>query len=238
MVFGIEAENNIVKYKNRLIKIDFFPISIEFDKFNNAFASKEVATLKDFYKQQFKGKKILFSVDRLDYTKGVFARLKAYEHFLKLFPSYKEKVVFIMVVVPSRDTIPRYAERKKEIDEFIGNFNSSIGNITWKPIIYQYTHLNFNQLLSLYTACDMALVTPLRDGMNLVAKEFVASRRDNKGVLLLSEMTGAARELTEALLINPNDINSVAQRIKEGLEMSERRTIEANINHAGKNSEI
>jgi trehalose 6-phosphate synthase/phosphatase len=126
-----------------------------------------------------------------------------------------------MVIVPSRDTIPRYAERKKEIDEFIGDINSSIGNITWKPVIYQYAHIDFPQLIALYTACDMALITPLRDGMNLVAKEFVASRKDLKGVLLLSEMTGAARELSDALLINPNDIDGVARKIKEGLEMNE-----------------
>ncbi len=126
-----------------------------------------------------------------------------------------------MVIVPSRDIILRYAERKKEIDEFIGDINSSIGNITWKPVIYQYAHIDFPQLIALYTACDMALITPLRDGMNLVAKEFVASRRDLKGVLVLSEMTGAARELTDALLINPNDIDGVARKIKEGLEMNE-----------------
>ena len=177
--------------------------------------------MRDFYKQQFSGKKIIFSVDRLDYTKGVFSRLKAYEHFLHLFPQFKEQVVFIMVIVPSRDTIPKYAERKKEIDEFIGNLNSSIGTITWKPVIYQYTHLGFAELSALYSACNMALITPLRDGMNLVAKEFVASRKDLKGVLLLSEMTGAARELTDSLLINPNDVDGLAHKIKEGLEMSE-----------------
>ncbi len=221
MVLELESENNVVKYKDRLVRVDVFPISIDFEKFNAAYNYKEVASLRDFYKREFHGKKILFSVDRLDYTKGVFSRLKGYEWFLKLFPAYREKVVFIMVIVPSRDTIPRYAERKKEIDEFIGNINSTIGTITWKPVIYQYTHLSFEQLVALYTACDLAMITPLRDGMNLVAKEFVASRQDLKGVLLLSDLTGAARELTDALLINPNDLDGLARKINEGLEMNE-----------------
>lgn len=220
MVLGLEAELNVITYKNRLIKIDVFPISIDYDKFNSAYNYKEVATRRNFYRKQFSDQKILFSVDRLDYTKGVFSRLKAYEWFFKLYPEYKEKVVLIIVVVPSRDTIPKYADRKREIDEFIGNFNSSIGSITWKPVIYQYNHLNFTELMALYTACDMALITPLRDGMNLVAKEFVSSQQDLKGVLLLSEMAGAARELTEALLVNPNDTQGFAMKIKEGLEMS------------------
>ncbi len=220
MVLGIDAEVNVIKYKNRLVKIDVFPISIDFKKFNSAFNEKEIADLRTLYKQQFKNQKILFSVDRLDYTKGVFSRLKAYEWFLEHFPEYRERAIFIIVIVPSRDSIPKYAERKREIDEYIGNINSTIGTITWKPVIYQYTHLAFDQLIALYTACDMAIITPLRDGMNLVAKEFVASRQDLRGVLLLSEMAGAARELSEALLVNPNDIDGFADKIKDGLEMS------------------
>jgi trehalose 6-phosphate synthase/phosphatase len=124
-------------------------------------------------------------------------------------------------MVPSRDTITKYSEKKKLIDEFIGNMNSTIGNISWQPIIYQYDHLDFNELLALYTTCDLALITPLRDGMNLVAKEFVASRTDEKGVLVLSEMAGAAAELKEALLINPNDADELAEKIAAGLGMSE-----------------
>jgi trehalose 6-phosphate synthase/phosphatase len=219
MVLGVEAELNTVKYKNRLVKVDVFPISIDFGKFNSAFNLKEVGMLRHQYKNQFEGKKILFSVDRLDYTKGVFSRLKAYEYFLQSFPEYLERVVFIIIVVPSRSSIKKYTARKREIDEFIGNLNSSVGTIHWKPVVYQYTHLDFSQLLALYTACDLAVITPLRDGMNLVAKEFVSSRSDEKGVLLLSEMAGAARELTDALLVNPNDIVDFAIKIKQGLEM-------------------
>lgn len=219
MVLGVESENNVVKYKNRLIKIDVFPIGINFASFNGLFNQKQVASLREFYKQQFSNKKILFSIDRLDYTKGVFSRMKAYETFLSLYPAYREKVVFIMVVIPSNDAIPMYTERKKEIDEYIGNINSSIGSITWKPVIYQYSHLERDELLGLYTSCDVAVITPLRDGMNVTAKEFVASRQDGRGVLILSQMTGAARELSDALLVNPNDAEGFAETIKAGLEM-------------------
>jgi trehalose 6-phosphate synthase/phosphatase len=196
-----------------------FPISIDFQKFNSAYNLREVAELRNHYHKQFRGKKIIFSVDRLDYTKGVLNRLKGYDQFLKTYPEYLENVVFILSLVPSRDNIPNYVKRKKEIDEFIGSFNARIGNIGWKPVIYQYSHLDFNDLCALYTCSDIALITPLRDGMNLVSKEFVASRLDKQGVLLLSEMAGAARELTDAMMINPNDCEGMANIIHDALEM-------------------
>jgi trehalose 6-phosphate synthase/phosphatase len=220
MILGIDHEMNTVRYDDRLIKIDVFPISIDFQKFYNAYDDKKVAELRTSLKDQFGNKKIIFSVDRLDYTKGVTSRLRAFEYFLKHNKDYAEKVVFILVVVPSRDGISKYAERKKMIDEFISNVNSKIGTINWQPIIYQYTNIDFSELMSFYTACDMALITPLRDGMNLVAKEFVASRKDGKGVLVLSELAGAARELTDAITINPNDIEEISRAIKKGLEMN------------------
>ncbi len=219
MTLNIESERSVLKYRNRLVKTDVFPISIDFEKFHHAYDDKEVADKRAFYRGQFPGKKIIFSVDRLDYTKCVLCRLKGYQRFFEIYPEYIEKVVFILNIIPSRDNIPSYSIRKKEIDEFIGSFNARIGNIQWKPVSYQYTHLQFPELVALYTACDLALITPLRDGMNLVAKEFVASRKDRRGVLLLSEMAGAARELTDALMINPNDADGIAERIQEALEM-------------------
>lgn len=218
-VLGLDNERNIVLHDNRLIKIDVFPISIDFKKFFNAYDNENVQSIRNALRSQINNSKIIFSVDRLDYTKGVQNRLLAYEHFLLTNPDYIGQVVFIMVIVPSRDTIPKYAERKKSIDELIGRINSSVGNIQWMPVIYQYNSLDFENMTALYSACDLALITPLRDGMNLVAKEFVATRKDKKGVLILSEMAGAARELTDALTINPNDIIEMSERIKEGLEM-------------------
>jgi trehalose 6-phosphate synthase/phosphatase len=219
MVLGLDHEMHVLRHDDRLIKVDVFPISIDYELFHQAYDDRAVASLRASLRENLPDKKIIFSVDRLDYTKGVHNRLKAYEHFLTQYPAYREKVVFIIVVVPSRDTVPKYAERKKMIDETISSINSKVGTLHWQPIIYQYNCLRFEQMLSLYTGCDLALITPMRDGMNLVAKEFVASRKDGAGVLVLSEMAGAARELTDALAINPNDIGEMAQKIKEGLEM-------------------
>ncbi|RYG51664.1 MAG: bifunctional alpha,alpha-trehalose-phosphate synthase (UDP-forming)/trehalose-phosphatase, partial [Chitinophagaceae bacterium] len=221
MKLGLEHDNSILKYNDRLVKVDVFPISIDYEKFRDAYSSPEVVQRRDFYAEQFEGKKIIFSVDRLDYSKNVLGRLKGYERFLLQYPHYKEKVVFILAIVPSRDNIANYIERKKEIDEFIGGFNARAGNIVWKPVIYQYAHLPFEEMIALYSCCNIALITPLRDGMNLVSKEFVATRRDKRGVLVLSEMAGAARELTDAVLINPNDVNGLAEKMYFALEMPE-----------------
>lgn len=215
-----ERDGQFISWRNRQVKADAFPISIDYDSFNNAYDEPEVAKIRQSYVEMKGDKKLLFSVDRLDYTKGISNRLKGYEKFLEENPDYAEKVVFALNIVPSRDSISKYAERKKMIDEYIGNINSRLGNMKWQPILYRYKHVSFNELVALYTACDLALITPLRDGMNLVAKEFVASRRDRKGVLVLSEMAGAAKELSEALLINPNDTAEISTMIKYGLEMS------------------
>ena len=221
MVLGLDNDRHVIHHDNRLIKVDVFPISIDYHKFNNAHNDKTIISMRAVLKPKYPGHKIIFSVDRLDYTKGVHNRLKAYEYFLKQNPQYHGKVVFIIVIVPSRDNISKYAERKKMIDQAISQINSEIGNIHWQPVIYQYNNLKFEEMMALYTVCDLALITPLRDGMNLVAKEFVASRKDMRGVLIISEMAGAARELTDALNINPNDIIEMSEKIKEGLEMSE-----------------
>ncbi len=216
---NIENDGHHIIWQNRRIKIEAFPISIDFGLFNGALINPKVQTLREKYLEIKGTKKMLFSVDRLDYTKGIYNRLAAYEKFIIDNPIYRGNVVFVLVVVPSRDTIAKYNERKKMIDEFIGNINATLGEIGWQPVIYQYGHLEFEELLALYTTCDLALITPLRDGMNLVAKEFVASRSDLQGVLVLSEMAGAASELTDALLINPNDMEEIASMIRYGLEM-------------------
>ncbi|MCD6012235.1 MAG: bifunctional alpha,alpha-trehalose-phosphate synthase (UDP-forming)/trehalose-phosphatase [Flavipsychrobacter sp.] len=215
----LEHDGQYISWDNRQVKADAFPISIDFSLFNEAYDTPEVVSARLRYEKIKGDKKLIFSVDRLDYTKGISNRLKGYEQFLLDNPEYAEKVTFALNIVPSRDSIVKYAERKKIIDEYIGSFNSRLGSIGWQPVLYQYKHLSFHELIALYTACDLALITPLRDGMNLVAKEFVASRSDKRGVLVLSEMAGAAKELSEGLLINPNDTNEIAAMIKYGLEM-------------------
>jgi len=216
----IPINGNIVMHDGRPVRVDAFPIGIDFRQFHEAYDQPAVAEARAKYNRLKGERKLIFSVDRLDYTKGVSHRLRGYEHFLEACPEYKERVVFVLNIVPSRDSITKYAERKRIIDEYIGNLNSRLGSITWQPVIYQYNHLPFDELVALYTACDIALITPLRDGMNLVAKEFVASRRDKSGVLILSELAGAARELNDALLINPNDKHEIAQMLKCAMEMT------------------
>ncbi len=221
MVMQQPVTDGRTRWQGRHTATGAFPISIDFNKFHDAPQQPAVQECIRQYTAVKGHRKMIFSVDRLDYTKGIMNRLRGYEKFLTDHPEYAGKVVFALNIVPSRDAIIAYAERKKMIDEYIGNFNSRLGNIGWQPVLYQYNHLSFEELCGLYGACDMALITPLRDGMNLVAKEFVASRRAPNGVLVLSEMAGAANELTEALLINPNDVDEVAEMIRTGLEMPE-----------------
>jgi trehalose 6-phosphate synthase/phosphatase len=170
-------------------------------------------------KSNFEDKKIIFSVDRQDYTKGLMNRLNGFEYFLQKYPEWHEKVVFILNIVPSRSDIPAYLERKKSIEEKISTINGKFSSLSWQPVIYRYNHLAFNEMVALYQAADVALITPLRDGMNLVAKEYVASCAAGRGVLVLSELAGAASELSEAILVNPTDVEDVASSITRALAM-------------------
>jgi trehalose 6-phosphate synthase/phosphatase len=219
MILGVDSNFHNIQYQDRLIKADLFPISIDYKKFNKACDDPETKQYWTEIRNNFEGKKIIFSVDRLDYTKGLMDRLNAFEHFLDQYPEWREKVVFILNIVPSRDDIQAYNERKQQIEQKTGTINGKVSTITWQPIIYRYTHLPFTELAALYKAADVALITPLRDGMNLVAKEYVASCSARKGVLILSELAGAANELNEALLVNPTDINEVSRAINKALTM-------------------
>ncbi|WP_460951275.1 bifunctional alpha,alpha-trehalose-phosphate synthase (UDP-forming)/trehalose-phosphatase [Spirosoma daeguense] len=206
---------------DRSVVVKDFPISIDFHKFNASGQENDVITMREHYQELLRHNKVIFSVDRLDYTKGIIYRLQGYEWFLMHNPDWHNNVTFVMTVVPSRDKIGQYQELKREIEETIGRINGRFGTIGWRPIVYSYNSLTFTELLALYTACDIALITPIRDGMNLVCKEFVASRYDHKGVLILSELAGAARELQDALIINPTDTQEMAEAIRQGLEMPE-----------------
>lgn len=218
MLLGVDSQYNSLQYHNRLVRADLFPIGIDFDKFKKASEDEEVNRYKDELLQNFGGKKIIFSVDRLDYTKGLTYRLKGYENFLERYPEWREKMIFILNIIPSRDNIPTYNERKRMIEEMVSEINGKYSTIQWQPLIYRYNHLPFNELCGLYLAANVALITPLRDGMNLVAKEFVASSKEG-GVLILSELTGAASELNEATLVNPTDSEELADSIAAALNM-------------------
>src|ERR1051326_9364147 len=219
MILGADTYFHTVQYQNRLIQVDLFPIGIDYKKFNNTANDPEVLRYKNEIEKNFDHKKIIFSVDRLDYTKGIMDRLNGFEFFLEQNTQRKENVIFILNVVPSRDEIQAYNERKSQLEEKIGTINGKFSTISWQPIIYRYQHLRFHELLALSQLAVVALITPLRDGMNLVAKEFVASSVSRTGVLILSELAGAASELNEALLVNPTDVHDVANSIDKALNM-------------------
>ncbi len=216
---GYEHHLGDLTLGDRVVKVDTFPMGIDFAHFAQAASSAETAGRVGELRAKFQGQKVIFSVDRLDYTKGILNRLLGYDLFLKRHPEWHGKVVFIASVAPSRIGVHDYKIMKQEVEEAVGRIVGAYGNVNWTPLIYQFRLLSFEELVPLYCLCDVALVTPLRDGMNLVAKEFIASRPDQKGVLILSEMAGASKEMGEALLINPFHLGDFARALEQALAM-------------------
>jgi len=216
---GSHVNKNLITVQNRLCKADAFPIGIDFDKFHEACHDSKTLNYKKKLKNILEDRKLIFSVDRLDFSKGFTYKLKAYEHFLEKYPEWHFKVVFNMIVVPSRENIENYRQLKSDIDATVGRINGKYSTFSWRPIIYQYKSVPFNELVAIYDISDVGLITPLRDGMNLVAKEYVACQRERLGMLVLSEMAGAAVELSEAIIINPTDVEETADAINRALTM-------------------
>jgi trehalose 6-phosphate synthase/phosphatase len=227
-ILGREHRMGQLTVKDRAVKVGAAPMGIDFTKFHDAAATVEVQAVQKQLQQMLGDSKIVFSVDRQDYSKGILQRLQGFEAMLELNPQWRGKVTLLMVVVPSRIGIADYEGMKKQIEELVGRINGKFGTIGWNPIIYQYRALAFDSLVALYAMSHVALVTPLRDGMNLVAKEYVATRRDKTGVLVLSEMAGAAKELREAIIINPNNREEVAGALKAALEMDREEQVRRN----------
>lgn len=227
-IMGYEHIYNQIKTKNRLAKVEAFPIGIDFKKYAESNENPDVlAEVQKFKRQQIRNR-IILTIDRMDYTKGIPNRIEAFDKFLEMYPEYQEKVSLVMLSAPSRTQVPRYKQLKEDVDKLVGNINGKYGKIGWTPVIYFYRSLPFESVSALYHISDVAMVTPIRDGMNLVAKEFIAAKADKKGVLILSETAGAAQELNEALYVNPNNQVEVAEAIKEALEMPEEVQIERN----------
>jgi len=218
MVAGLDHHYRTITHESRLVKTEIFPLGVDYDKFNGSNAVPAVAEAKENIVKNFPDKKIIFSVDRLDYTKGITHRLAGYASFLENYPEWREKVVFVLAVVPSRQIISKYNERRKLIEEEVGSLNGKFSTLSWQPVIYRYNSLSFVDLCALYQAANVALITPLRDGMNLVAKEYIASSPD-QGVLILSELAGAAIEMGEAILVNPLDARETGDAINQALTM-------------------
>jgi trehalose 6-phosphate synthase/phosphatase len=227
---------NVVKKADRDIVVDTFPMGIDFQKFEQTAIKQSEIAQKDFtpfraelerHKASNEGK-IILSIDRLDYTKGVIHRIKSFEHFIEQHPEYKEKVRLVMVTVPSRSNVSHYKKLKRETDEIIGRVNGKFATVNWTPIWYYYRSFDFNDLIDLYSLTDIMMVTPLRDGMNLVAKEYLATCFDHKGVLILSELAGAAKELHQSITVNPFDLKKLADSILEAINMTPEEQIERN----------
>ncbi|MGP6220545.1 alpha,alpha-trehalose-phosphate synthase (UDP-forming) [Caldiplasma sukawensis] len=196
--------------KNIENKVHAIPLGIDFMDFQNFNEKKE----------NLKGQmRIIFSIDRLDYTKGLIQRLLAIEHFIINYPEFKGKFTYVMIVTPSRSNIEGYAELKDELEKNVGRINGLYGSVEWVPIIYMYRKINRRQLLSYYSSCDIALITPLKDGLNLVAEEFIASTKN--GVLIISEFTGVSNYLDGVLKVNPNSPEDVAEKIWRAMHMDD-----------------
>ena len=203
----------------RRVRVEAMPMGINYEMYAGAAKSPETSEKAEKFKESFEGCKIILSVDRLDYSKGILQRLKGFGYFLEKYPEYMGKVVLTNIVVPSRSNVNSYADLKQRIDETIGAINGKYSTIDWTPIRYFNHSFPFGELVAMYRATDIALITPLMDGMNLVAKEYVASKTDADGVLILSEMAGASQEMHDAILINPNDVENIADSIKKAIEM-------------------
>jgi trehalose 6-phosphate synthase/phosphatase len=214
-----KLSENVLIHKSRQIVVEAFPMGIDNEKFEELTKSNMVAKHLAAFNDVHKNQKVILSIDRLDYSKGILQRLQALELLLQLNPDYIEKIELFMIIVPSRDTVPKYRELRDSIDQLVGNINSRFRTMNWMPIHYFYRSFSVEFLSALYSIADICLVTPMRDGMNLVSKEYVASRVKNDGVLILSEMAGASKELNDALIVNPNNIGDMMRAIIEAINM-------------------
>lgn len=218
-VLKLDCELDEIHLGDRIVNVDAFPMGINYKKYNEALADTSIEDKARELKKNFGEAQLMLSVDRLDYSKGIIIRLKSFEEFLSKHPEYIGKVSLAMVVSPSRDNVDRYAALKENIDREVGAINGKYATSNWNPVYYFYRSFNFEELAILYHIADIALVTPLRDGMNLVAKEFVATKRNEPGVLILSEMAGASTELSDAIIVNPTDSEEIGNAILKALEM-------------------
>jgi trehalose 6-phosphate synthase len=219
---SVDPKAGVVEYAGRETWVRPFPISIDYDWWAGLAHQRRVTRRLT----QLRAKAELafpivgLGVDRLDYTKGIVSRFQAIERFLEKYPEYQGRFCFVQIAVPSRTQIDEYRQVKEHIEALVEHINNRFGSETHKPIHYRYEHLEPPELVVYYRIADFAMVTSLHDGMNLVAKEFVASQIERKGVLICSEFAGAAEELDNALLINPYDVESVADTLKQAVEMS------------------
>jgi trehalose 6-phosphate synthase/phosphatase len=218
-LLGLEHNLNKISYEDRYVQVDAFPMGIDYDFFTQDFEEKDYDQEAKEVVESIKNTKTILSIDRLDYTKGIPERIRAFERFLNKYPEYIGKVRLNLIVAPSRVKVNSYERLRREITELVGEVNGKYGTFGWMPVWFFFQSFSQESLINFYRHSDVLLVTPLRDGMNLVAKEYIASRTDYEGMVVISETAGAASELGEAVVVNANNYNEIASGIKTALEM-------------------
>ena len=230
-LLGLEDKLNVISYEDKYVRVDSFPMGIDYERFTGEYNKKGLAP-EVLQINEIKETKTILSIDRLDYSKGIPERIKAFARFLKEYPEYKEKVRLNLIVAPSRVEIENYELLLKEIRELVSETNGTFGTLNWMPVWFLFKSFSQDDMIAFYRNSDVLLVTPLRDGMNLIAKEYVSARTDYEGMLVISETTGAASELAEAVIVNANDSDSIARGIKTALDMpDEEKVIRNRIMH-------
>lgn len=235
-LLGVDSVFNRISIGERTLKVDVFPKGINYDRFRNkALAIHNETSAPSMIQREMKEfketghiEKLIISIGKLDYTKGIPIRLKAFERFLEIYPEYQGRVSLLVQAIPSGETSSSFDKLKSQVDELVGRINGNFSTITWTPVRYLNQTFNMDERCELYALSDIALILPIRDGMNLVSKEFVASRHNGEGVLILSELAGASKELHEALLVNPNDLDQIAEAIREAIEMPVEEQVRRN----------
>jgi trehalose 6-phosphate synthase len=212
-----------LRLDGRIVRLQSSPIGIDAEAFERTASSPEVQTHAASIRERLgEGRHILLGVDRLDYTKGIANRLKALETFFERYPDTASGCAILQIAVPTRQAVADYVDMREYVERLVGRINGRFGSPGYTPITYTYRSLPAAELVACYRAADVMMVTPLCDGMNLVAKEYVASRVDDTGVLLLSEFAGAAAELREAMIVNPSDVDWLAESLDAAVRMGRR----------------
>lgn len=217
---GTPSDQDVLLPDNRIVRVTDFPLGIDYGKFSRAGKSKIVQHHIRKHRKKFgRRRKVILTVDRLDPSKGLVERLIAYREFLQANRRLHKRVVMVMLAMPSRAEIEAYRKLKENIEQLVNEINATYGKRRWQPVHYMYQTVPFEELAALYRVADVAFIAPIKDGMNLVAKEYIASRPDKQGVLILSETAGAAQELTDALLVNPKRPKSLTEGLSQALTM-------------------
>ena len=218
-ILGAESREDGIDYEGHHVALGDYAIGIDADTFSRTADSPTVTARVQEIRQGLGGRTLILGVDRLDYTKGIPQRLLAVERYLELHPEMRDSILYLQAAVPSRERVEAYAQYRRQVDEVTGRINGLYGSPTRVPVHCLHRSIPFEELVALYRAADVMLVTPLRDGMNLVAKEFCATRTDDSGILILSEFAGASADLREAILVNPYDTGAIAEAMDTALRM-------------------